>query len=808
MARPVYALQSIRDADIVSSNGTEYTINILWKNTGAATDMVLGSSGVQISYETPNDKTKNSYILSSKCTIPFLVQNAADKAFILLLATDYQEKDVWITIRETTGTDKLLWCGYVLLDLKDEEDVSYPYEVSLRAVDGLAALKDRPFVRETNTESAAVPTFPYVRTDTFYNAGFKNIIGGGASLRWLSELLNNTGMVLANDDAGATTYLENYNIQTAVNIYNEGHPAPAADIDPLRYTQISMESLYITKEGNIVDVPSCYDVLEYICKNFGMRCLYWEHVFYFIEIDEYNQDAAAASTPAVPLNIPTREYYYDGSFRGNQNFVGNVDRSIYDLTLENVTAPGEGLQKLAGSIYSGLPAIKTADGVYLSSVSQNGYSGMPLFPPHYGYAWDTSADEIVYTTWIGGYAAANVVYTTITDFADADGMNFEAYLSWKNTTTANLLVYVLCMLVAKPSGQAHAFPFKVCARNLGSVDYTWQDWTSGSLPFDDTNAIFRWSRKATSIPPSPTIDQNVGIYSYSTANDPYCVAHDGLFPTHADFTGDWDFSVITMTCYDSNSVKEMRGFDGQLGVLDYGASYNHGAVYNYSSGTATNYQGTALSSIGKYQKTTEYQYDYDNTFSTGSSSQYQGTMEAVSLTGAATFPTRIEIDVVSQNSYIYESGNYFWGDGGTLKVSDDGSTWVNADADGKWVKPTYVWNAGTSQFDYTVGTYDKKLVALVLGRIIYNQSIPLKQLNGTTALSETNKNYSGTSILKYMNPIAKLTDLDANEYQLMRGTFNLATDEWNVTMNQVFYEVPSDTINIGEEDLRDVYLEI
>ena len=117
MARPDYDLNSARDGEIVSSNGTEYTINILWTGATDTTDMVLGPSGVQISYETPEDKTKNSYISSSKCTIPFLVQDDADKAFILLLATDYQERDVWITIRKTSETSTMLWAGYVLLDL-------------------------------------------------------------------------------------------------------------------------------------------------------------------------------------------------------------------------------------------------------------------------------------------------------------------------------------------------------------------------------------------------------------------------------------------------------------------------------------------------------------------------------------------------------------------------------------------------------------------------------------------------------------------------------------------------------------------
>ena len=815
MARPDYDLNSVRDANLVSSNGTEYEINILWTGATDTTDMVLGPSGAEISYETPEDKTKNSYISTSKCTIPFLVQDAADKAFILLLATDYQERDVWITIRESSGSGTLLWAGYVLLDLKDEQDVSYPYEVTLTAIDGLAALKDKPFVRELNTETGLAPAFPYVRNDTYYNEGYRNIIGGTTSTtRWLTELLFNTGMV-GTDDGDGASYLSNYLIQTSVNVWNEGHPAPAEDKDPLAYSQLNMKNLYIPKDGNIVDVPSCYDVLEYICKSFGMRCCYFEHIFYFIEIDQYNTPESAYSLPQFPKNLPTTEYYYNGGYRLSQDYVGSSNFSIYDLTLENVTAPGEGLQKLSGGIYSGLPAIKTVTSTYLADVTLNTYAGFPRFPDAYGMPFDTSGSEVSYSVFNGGYVTKSIagaktyagvpddiIYTTITDFKDADGMNFETYLSYKNTTTANLNIYTLFILIAKPSGQGAAdYPFKVCARNTGSVDYTWSDWTAGNTsagPFSGTSALRRYARQNTAIPPSATIDQNVGISCYSTATDPYCVSHNGMFPTDPVFSGSWDFSVLTFMCYDHNSIYEMRGFDGVVGTLNYGASYNHGCVTGYSSGTATNYQGTPLSTVGKYQKTTEYQYDYDNTLDNASSSPYLGTMQAVSTTEGV-FPTAVTVDVVNRNTYIFKANKYFFSDGATIKVSADDITYVNASTDGKWTKPTYVFN-GTS-FVYTVGAYDKQLVVLDNESIIYNQSIPLKQLNTTTALSENEKYYSGTTKLKYMNPIAKITDLDGKEYQFMRGTFNLLTDEWSVTMNQVLYEIPSETINVGIEPL-------
>ena len=804
MARANYGLDSARDGQMVSSNGTEYTVNILWTASGDTTDMAFGSSGVQISYETADDKTKNSYILSSKCTIPFLVQNATDKAFILSLATTYQERDIWITVREQFDPGStLFWCGYLLLDLKDEQDVSYPYEVTLTAVDGLAGLKDIPFVREENVDDSSVPTFPYVVSDTYYSAGFCNIIGSATTINWLQELIVKTGMVLAADDTGATSFLTNYTFQTAVNLYNEGHPVPAADVDPLRLSQLNMQKLYSIDDNGFVKVPNCYQVLEYICKNFGMRCVYWKHTFHFIEIDQYNTDSAAASTASVPINIPSRHYYYTGLLYNNYNYIGSTNLTPYDLTLENVSAPGEGLQKLAGTIYSGLPAIKTTDGLYFGRSTLDAYRGFP----NLRYIWPTSGTDDQILLYAGGTftspttSAGQVAYGTIVDAKDADGIKFNTYLSFKNTTTTDLTMRVMFSLIAKPSSQSHAFPFKFLYREYGAGtgEYDWQDWTTGGLPNTSSTAIGLWAKAEVTFPPAANIDQNVGILAYDTATDPWCANQNGLFPTDAAFSGSWDFTVVTWSMYYYNAANPLMGFVGQGTAPNYGSTANHGQISAYGSGTATNHAGTALSTVGIWQDLADYKYTYDNTLGgAGSQTAFMGTLKAVGGTISTATNLHVEVDVATKNSFIYDAGNYFWGDGATMKVSDDASTYVDA-GDGKWVKPTYAWNAGTSQFDYTVGSYDKKLIELNLRDIMYNQSIALKQLNGTTALAETGKHYSGTSLMKYMNPIGKIIDLDSNQYQMMRGTFNLLLDEWNLTMNQVFYEVPSEAITVGEQ---------
>ena len=45
-----------------------------------------------------------------------------------------------------------------------------------------------------------------------------------------------------------------------------------------------------------------------------------------------------------------------------------------------------------------------------------------------------------------------------------------------------------------------------------------------------------------------------------------------------------------------------------------------------------------------------------------------------------------------------------------------------------------------------------------------------------------------------MNPLSKLEDVNGKEFILMRGTFNLSMDEWNLNMVEINYNVPTTTI--------------
>tara|TARA_R110000823_G_C15941356_1_gene500509 strand:- start:1207 stop:3582 length:2376 start_codon:yes stop_codon:yes gene_type:complete len=785
MARAAYDLQTIREGTVISSNGTDYTINILFTSTGGADSMEFDSSGVKIEYETPSQQDKNSYILTSKCTIPFLVQNASDQNFIRSLSTDYNERDVWITVREGS---EMLWCGYVILDLKDEQDVSYPYEVSLTAVDGLASLKDILYVREINATTGLVPKFPYIDSDTFINEGFTNLLANtvtsGTLLKFIPDLLYKTGQLLSNDDTGGTTFLTNYVIETSVNYYNEGHPAPATDIDPLAYTKIKINRLHKTLENDYVTPPNAYDVLEYICKNFGMRCIYWQHRFHFIQINEYNTNEDAAGTISDPINIPSRVYYHTGFPRAGvaytKNHVGNNNLSIYNIELENdITTSG--LQKLSGTIYSGLPAIKKVESVYLSYESENAWRYFPLM--------DTSGFGAAVTNKVteGGSSV-------LSDVASATGLNLRFSLSYKNTTNTTISIMNMFMLMAREVGQTSFFPVKVCARNTATTDYSWQDWTSGTLPFNGTSAVSRWTFQGNNVAQNAVINQSIGQTAYQSSSDPYCLSNGGSFPVDAAFTGDWTFQIITWTHW--------RGSGSSVPMLNngtsYGSTYNHGAVYTAAGSNPLNFDGTAFAT---YQAIEDYKYDYLNTLNpiSGTNNAADGSLKAVSTLG--NIKEEIVIDVETNNSYVLDMGYYFWGDGQSIRVTNDGLNYVAAGYS-NWTKPTYAWNSGTSQFDYTVGLYDKKLVVLNLLDVIYNQSIALKQFNGTTALSEIDKYYTGTTVLKYFNPIARMQDSDGKKYLFMSGGFNLSMDEWSVISDEINYEVPTETITIGGREFE------
>ena len=803
MARAAYGLNEYATSTIRSMNGTIYTMTLWWNGTGASNTWTLGPSGAEISYESEKVDDKNSPILTSKCTIPVMVENDTQQNFIDGIRTSKQEKDVWVTIR-VGASGSYLWMGYVIMDLETREDVSYPYETTLTAIDGLATLKEVPFIRETNSSSGATPTFPYERADTFDNAGFQTIIGSTSS--WIKILLDYVGQILDTDDTGGA--LENYTIQTSFNWWNEDMGvSPSATEDPLANMKISMRPFYSKDENGYYDVPNVYQVLEDLCNNFNMRLVYWQHRFHFIQIDEYNTDEQASAPYSPPINIPTREYFYTGGIRADRNYVGDVNYSLYKMVFENATSVGTGLQKLAGSTYQGLPAIKTVKGNYAEQAGANMFTGFPLFVTHnlvsgLPTAWDTSGNVTEYLNLPQSGAAGSGVYESmlITDAKDLSGFICRIYGDFQNTTTDALKMEVLWAMRAKPSSSAWGDGDNKTLIRKQYSNYAELEWQSYEFPLAN-NQQYIYDQIWIPATSGGAATTRVEIFNSSTSQTtntvPYGGNNAGVVPTHADFVGEWEFQFFTFTEYDSNATYPMRASTET-------ANYSHGRVVQLGLGTGQlNYDG---STTAEEKVPTSYQLNYWNANDPNYPGQEFSIFKPVT-TGEINFGTedeQIEVTQDSSDTFVYNIGKTIWGDGSgsntstTIQVLDGSGDWVFVDEAGKWAKGVYTW--GGSSFSYASPTYDQTILKLLTTYILYNQSKSILTFNTTSALSETDKYYSGTTKEKFMNPIAKLNDVDGKEYMMMRSTWSLTTDEWNGDFVQVTRSTP--TITTGTRDLR------
>ncbi|MBP93394.1 MAG: hypothetical protein CMC55_04675 [Flavobacteriaceae bacterium] len=795
MARAAYELNEYATSTIKSSNGTTYTATIWWNDTGAAYTWTLGPSGAEINYESEKVDDKNSPIITSTLKFPVMVEDATQQAFINSIRTTKEEKDSWITIRVGTS-GAYLWSGYIIMDLESREDVYYPYETILTAIDGIAALKEIPFLRETNSETSAVPSYPYVRADTWDNAGFQQIIGNTSC--WIKRLLDNVGQLLASDDtAYPSGELENYNISTSFNWWNE-EMTPAAGTDPLANMRISMRPFYSQDENGYMNVPNCYDVLKDFCTNFGMRLIYWENQFHFIQINEYNTDESGSAPYTSPINIPTREYYYVGTIRADRNYLGNNDYSLYKMVFENATNAGAGLQKLTGTNYQALPAIKKTIGTYVENAGTNVFNGFPLFVTHNTGSisptvWSTSGS---YVEYLQNPNLAGVEQTMqLTNAKDLEGFVCKIYCDFTNTSNRDIKMETLWTIRAKPKDSAWGDSDNKTMYKYQAATYAEFRWMSavGEYPLANNQ---QYAREYIWIPANTGVNSPVTIEVFNSTTNSTTNTTSNLIPTDSDFIDEWDFQFYTFTGFDDADADQVEA-QGQTDV------YSHGRIIGiYPSTGGLNEDGTA---IVQKKVPTKYAYNYEDTKDLNLTPQYVSQFVPIA-SGSSTFgtaSTETQTTQASKDTYVYEIGELNFGDGTgantftTIQVYT-GSAWVFVDEDGKWAQGIYAWNAGTTSYDYSSLTYDQKIINLLSKNILYNQSESILTIATNSALGETDKYYSGTSKLKFMNPISKLNDADGKEYILMRGTFKLSMDEWVINGVQINYEVPS-TVTTGDK---------
>ena len=792
MARSSYSLQIFKTINLKSLNGSTYSARI-WYSSANTGEWRIAQNGLKLDWESENVQDKNSPILASKLTLDVLVEDSTQENQINAFNED-PERSVWVTLNEgATVAGSVLWSGYLIANFDVRDDLSYPYVSTLVFVDGIASLKEIPFLRETNSETSAVPSFPYVKADTFANAGYKEIVGTTSS--WLKLILDNTGMVLESDEVSSGAGLANYLIQTAVNWWNEDMDVtPEVATCPLTKTRINVTDFYEVSDENKYTPPDSYSVLKSICKSFNMRMFYWEHTFHFIQVSEYNTNEEGVAPYTTPINIPTREFYHTGTFRTSRNYFGTKNFSIYNQVIENGTTNG-GLQKLATTTYEALPAIKRTLTYYAEFAGGNYFNGFPLFLTHNTVSglpttWPTDNASHTFTQFSQTGQEYNVM--TLTDANQLSGFNCRIYLTFTNSANADLHMTLLFTIRAKPSTSA------------------WGDTDNMTLYKDNTNEL-KWKInefpllnnqeyiRHNTIIPNNCNDKVMNVFDGSTNHQ--TIATDNLLPTDSAFTESWDFQFYTFTEYDNDATRPMYAYTQQSAG---NSGYSHGGINAISLG-ATNSAGAAAT---VYKTPTFYAFDYLDTLSTvPNGGVFFESLFVPVKTGGISFGNNTQEIQVAQSGddkFEYNVGTIAFGDGSGADTNStfqvyDGSDWVYVSPFGKWAKGIYTWNG--SAFVYSALTYDKKSQVLVGEEIMNNQSETILTFSGTTALSSVDKYYSGTTKLKFMNPCSRMVDSDGKKYMMMRSTFNIVNDEWNGQWAEVSYQVPT-TVTIGSANRK------
>ena len=237
-------------SEFKSDTGKYYKIEIHDEDyTGSSPDaFTLGSDGFTLSYR-GNENVVYSSIIGSSVTFSLYINDTATTSFVNSLKV-YQQNRYFIKIfRGTESSNTFIWGGYILQDVMDIEDASNPNKINITASDGISKLKNFDGATGYNTV-----------TNIFINGIFTSY---------------GTSIFAATDIA----------LKVVSNWWSQQHTYNASE-QALQTTAIDQNTFHdFDDEGNIVKA-SYYDILDSLCKIFGLRFYFSDGVFRLEQIWE------------------------------------------------------------------------------------------------------------------------------------------------------------------------------------------------------------------------------------------------------------------------------------------------------------------------------------------------------------------------------------------------------------------------------------------------------------------------------------------------------------------------------------------
>jgi hypothetical protein len=283
---------------------------------------VLSSRGFDLTYQT-EDENRFTGLIPSELVFDMLITSNAQQALINEIKTSvYGRWQIGVYRSDDDSTYTLFWCGNLLNDISPEQDVAYPREFSLTAVCGLSPLKDIKFNEGVGyTEPSTFTALQYFRnaftlqinTDTFFT-------GSSPFGRFIRTFVD----------------------WTTDNMTHQ------ADRDPLVYSRFNFMAFVELDDDGAKKYATTFDLLDSICKTFGMRVFFSNGNWIFVQVNYYD-------------NWTSGNTHFFRAYNIGNDVTGSPDSSG---STSAVVSEGSTYKRLGGATFDFLPVLKEVNANY------------------------------------------------------------------------------------------------------------------------------------------------------------------------------------------------------------------------------------------------------------------------------------------------------------------------------------------------------------------------------------------------------------------------------------------------------------
>jgi hypothetical protein len=352
----------------------------------------LSVRGFDLTYET-DDKNRFTGLIPSDLKFDLLINSNAQQSLINEIKISiYGRWQVGLYRSTDDVTYELYWAGNILNDINPEQDLDFPREFTLTAVCGLSNLQDIEF-----NEGVGYDTPSTFRCLQYFRNAFINQI--------------KTNTFFASNDRFIRTFVD----------WNNDGIGHQSDRDPLVYSRFNFMAFVELDEDGTKKYSSTFDLLDSICKTFGMRCFFSNGDWRLIQVNYYDSWES-------PNTHFYRYYNLNNDVTGVPDFHGSTS---------SVVSEGSTYKRLGGGDFDYLPVLK--------EVKAN-FDRLKTFNlPFLWYSnngdettqFDPNFNEI--PLW-NGYRYNNLTYSGVGfDINNSKTDNFTAYLGSVNATDNSTL---------------------------------------------------------------------------------------------------------------------------------------------------------------------------------------------------------------------------------------------------------------------------------------------------------------------------------------------------------------------------------